>query len=164
MTRRGSLAYYLAAWICGSFFMSVAISIKDPSQLSAAGDTVYARFFTFYFFALILGAAPAMIVGLLLRRAMILIGRERPLLWILIGALVTTLLVIAVGSWGRSFLEALSPRRVPVGELMTFLAGGLVFVYAEGWWLAIPVGAAMAYVLYRIDRAFAPESSSPAVA
>jgi hypothetical protein len=71
--------------------------------------------------------------------------------------------VIAVGGWGRSFLEALPARRVHAGELISLLAGGLVFVYGEGWWLAIPVGAAMAYVLYRIDRAFAPESSASAV-
>ncbi len=29
MTRSGSLAYYLAAWICGCFFMSVLIWLKD---------------------------------------------------------------------------------------------------------------------------------------
>jgi hypothetical protein len=58
MTRRGSLAYYLAAWICGCFFMSVAICLKDPLALVGANIALAARFIYFYFFCADVGSCP----------------------------------------------------------------------------------------------------------
>lgn len=157
MTRRGSLAYYLAAWICGCFFMSVAICLKDPLALVGANIALAARFIYFYFFALMLGAAPTLLGALLLRRAMIIVGRTRAALWMITGALITAGLIVIVGGWARSSLGALHSRAYPA-EFVFALTGGLVFASTEGWWLAIPVGAATAFILYRIDRAFAPQS------
>jgi len=157
MTRRGSLAYYLAAWICGCFFMSLAICFRDGLALVGASIPLAARFIQFYFFALILGAAPALFGALLLRRMVILLGRNRPVIWTIAGALITAGLVIAVGGWARNTLGILRSRAYPA-ELVFALTGGLVFVSVEGWWLAIPAGAATAYILYRIDRAFTPQS------
>ncbi|MFZ0637551.1 MAG: hypothetical protein WA755_16055 [Candidatus Acidiferrales bacterium] len=165
MTRRGSLAYYLAAWICGSFFMSVEISLKDRLALVGAIIPVGARFLYFCFFALILGIAPSLIAALLLRRTMILVGRKRPILWTAAGALITAGLVITVGGWARNSLGLIHSHAYPA-ELVFALTGGLAFVAVEGWWLALPAGAATAYILYRIDRAFSPEqlaNDQPAV-
>ena len=157
MTRRGSLAYYLAAWICGCFFMSVAICIKDRNALAGANFSVAVRLMYFYFFALMLGFAPALFFGLLLRRTAALLGRKHPSIWIAAGAMIAAVLVAAIGGWNRDVMAVAHPRIFPTG-LVFALTGGLGFTHDEGWWLAIPVGAATAYVLYRIDRAFAPQS------
>jgi hypothetical protein len=157
MTRRGSLAYYLAVWICGCFFMSIAICVKDRNALAGANFSAAVRLMYFYFFALMLGFAPALFFGLLLRRTAALLGRKRLSIWIAAGAMIAAVLAAAVGGWNRRAMAVAHPRIFPTG-LVFVLTGGLGFTYDEGSWLAIPVGAATAYVLYRIDRAFAPQS------
>jgi hypothetical protein len=157
MTRRGSLAYYLAVWICGCFFMSIAICVKDRNALAGANFSAAVRLMYFYFFALMLGFAPALFFGLLLRRTAALLGRKHPSIWIAAGAIIAAVLVAAIGRWNRNAMAVAHPRVFPTG-LVFALTGGLGFTYDEGSWLAIPVGAATAYILYRIDRAFAPQS------
>ncbi|HEY4740588.1 MAG TPA: hypothetical protein VIH76_08345 [Candidatus Acidoferrales bacterium] len=159
MTRRGSLAYYLAAWICGCLFMSVAICVKDRNALAGADFSAAVRLMYFYFFSLMLGFAPALIFGFLLRRSAALLGPKHPSIWVAAGAMIAAVLVAAIGGWNRNAMAVAHPRMFPTG-LVFALTGGLGFTYDEGWWLAIPVGAATAYVLYRIDRAFAPQSST----
>jgi hypothetical protein len=159
MTRRGSLAYYLAAWICGCFFMTVAICIKDRNALAGANFSAAVRLMYFYFFSLILGFVPVLLIAFLLRHAAALLGRQNVAIWIAAGAIIPASLIAIVGAWARNAMALTHSGPFPE-VLVSALTGGLVLASAEGWWLAIPVGAATAYVLYRIDRAFAPQSLS----
>ena len=55
MTRRGSLIYYLTAWICGCFFMSLAIWIRDfwgSTVTSPRSHEAFGILF-FYFYGLV---------------------------------------------------------------------------------------------------------------
>ncbi len=59
MTRRGSLVYYLAAWVCGCFFASLVVWIApQESRLSLEGFRGLRIFFFIYFLCLAVGAIP----------------------------------------------------------------------------------------------------------
>jgi hypothetical protein len=62
MTRSGSLAYYLTAWICGCFFMSLAVWTRDLFGANAdnafSTHSVFGLIF-FYFYGLVFGAIAA---------------------------------------------------------------------------------------------------------
>ena len=162
MTRRGSLAYYLAAWILGCFFMSLAIWVKDlwgPSLISAQGHQAFGILF-FYFYGLFFGAAAALVGAFLLRRIMAQLKCKTPSHWAFVGAILAPIFVAILGIWGR---------RMGVGErpgmrLLGILTFGPRNVLDAGWWLAIPAGAATAYFLCRIQRAFSQQQEPPASA
>ena len=75
MTRRGSLIYYLTAWICGCFFMSLAIWIRDLWGSTVASPRSHEAFgiLFFYFYGLVFGALAILIGAFLLRRIMTLL-------------------------------------------------------------------------------------------
>src|ERR1700735_759976 len=66
MTRSGSLAYYLIAWICGCFFMSLCVWTRDLFATSAgdafSAHSVFGLIF-FYFYGLVFGAAASVAGG-----------------------------------------------------------------------------------------------------
>lgn len=153
MTRRGSLIYYLAAWICGCTFMSVCIWLKD--LLGAPVMQAYSMrgavgLLLFNFYALIFGAASAFIGAFLLRQIARVAHWEFAWQWVLAGAILSPALIELLGIWGRHLLAGVEiHRRWPL--LITY---GPTIVLDAGIWLAIPAGAATAFVLYRIHRAF----------
>jgi hypothetical protein len=112
----------------------------------------------FYFFSLMLGFVPTLFIAFLLRHAAALLGRQNVAIWIVAGAIIPASLVAIVGGWARNAMAVPHSGTFPEA-LVSALAGGLVLASAEGWWLTVPAGAATAYILYRIDRAFAPQSS-----
>ncbi|MHB8411109.1 MAG: hypothetical protein ACYDDI_04090 [Candidatus Acidiferrales bacterium] len=153
MTRHGSLAYYLAAWVCGCFFMSLAIWLKD-----LAGPTVgfisfrsAFGFLIFYFYGLLLGAVAALLGGLLLRRAARLAKFRNAWQWIVAGAVATPVLTLILGSFARSA----ATQQTPLPGWLNLISVGPSIVLEAGLWLAAPAGAATAWVLYRVHRAFA---------
>jgi hypothetical protein len=156
MTRRGSLAYYLAAWICGCFFMSVCVWARSMvSADSARGEysiAGYSGFFFVVFCGLLYGAATALIGAFLLRRLMRALKWRSAVQWIVAGGVLAPALIWLVAE----LAHRTSASSVPAPTFVSVLIGGPKMVIAVGWWLAIPAGAATAYVLYRIDRAFAP--------
>ena len=157
MTRRGSLIYYLTAWICGCFFMSLAIWTKDlwnatgPSSRSREAFGVI----FFYFYGLVFGALAVLISAFLLRRIMTLLKCKTPMHWAVAGAILAPLVIGGLGAWGGHIAteQRLEPR------LLSFLLLGPTMVVQRGWWLAIPVGAATGFLLCRVQRAFAPPAS-----
>jgi hypothetical protein len=159
MTRRGSLAYYLAAWICGCFFISAAVWLKDlgnkPVQLVTL--TGAAGLLFFYFYGLLLGAIASLVGAFLLRRLMALARWEQGWQWALAGAILAPLLIGALGAWWR---HATWPAQ-PGPRWLSLLAYGPSVVLDAGLWLAIPAGAATAFVLYRIHRAFTQQWETP---
>jgi hypothetical protein len=158
MTRRGSLVFYLSAWIVGCFFMSLLVWAKNifaarfdlPLSRSAFG------LLFFYFYGLVFGALAALIGAFLLRAITAALKSRTPLEWAMVGALLSPVLVAAFGILGRR-VETVSPL---AARLLGLLTWGPKTVLDVGWWLALPAGAATAYLLCRIERAFAPEQAA----
>lgn len=152
MTRHGSLAYYLAAWVCGCLFMSSfvwvrAAIIRSPeiADLGAAFS-----FLIFNFYGLMLGAPTALLVAFLLRRVADLARYQKSWQWMIVGSALSTALI--AGFW---FLDRINMTgRAMTSRVVGFFGSGPQIVVNSGWWLALPAGAATAWVLYRVQRAF----------
>ncbi len=157
MTRRGSLAYYLAAWICGPTFSSLALWLAN----SAMGSPIVVpgpfgeRFFSFCFVGLILGFFPALIFGFLLR----ILGRFAHLrltwIWAVAGAALATALVNALGWVGMN--AAQSGGGLQLAEMFTY---GPALLRSAGWWMPAVPGAVTGIALARIEFAFGGEASA----
>src|SRR6266566_3570489 len=129
MTRRGTLAYYLAAWVIGCFVVSLLQWIGE----ALAGEIHTASILlTTYFFSLAFGAVAILLFALLLRRSMRLLGTHALWIWFLSGAIL---------SLGEIFVAA-------VLDAADVLAG-------HNFWQAPVDGALTAVVLCLVDRAFA---------
>lgn len=161
MTRRGSLAYYLAAWVCGCAFISFCvwaqISLTGAEALGGPAGVISLLFAIFY--GLMYNAPAALLSAFLLRCAAHIAKSEKSWQWMLLGAAITTLLFVALG-WlgGASQADMAKPLR----DFADIFSVGPSMVFKSGWWLAIPAGAATAWVLFRTDRAFGPRSDNPA--
>ena len=155
MTRRGSLIYYLSAWILGCFFMSLLVWVKDMFAATLDAPMTRSAFglLFFYFYGLIFGALAALIGAFLLRAVMAALKCKTPIHWSVAGAVMAPLVIAILGIWGRRAGMVQRPGMRLVG-LLTF---GPKTVLEAGWWLAIPAGAPTAYLLCRIQRAFAPQ-------
>jgi hypothetical protein len=158
MTRRGSLAYYLTAWICGCFFMSLAVWIRDLFGASPndafSSRSVFGLIF-FYFYGLVFGAIAALIGAFVLRRVMVALQCLTATHWAAVGAMLAPVLIAILGILGKRMgTEGQGGLRVL--RLITY---GPMTVFEAGWWLPIPAGAASAYLLGRVQRAFAPQKS-----
>ena len=155
MTRRGSLIYYLSAWILGCFFMSLLVWVKDLFAVTLETPISRSAFglLFFYFYGLVFGAVAALVGAFLLRVVMAALKCKTPIHWAVVGAILAPALIATLGIWGRRGGMAQRPGMRLVG-LLTF---GPKTVLEAGWWLAIPAGAATAYLLCRIQRAFAAQ-------
>lgn len=162
MTRRGSIVYYMAAWACGCLFMSLAVWLSgkwEPTHWTP-GFKGASGFLAFYFLSLILGAFTALLFAFLLRRSVAVLGWRQPWQWIAVGAVLAPLTI-----WVSGLAEVSRTSQVELGRwvvtllLLFFAAPALV--REKGLWLAVPVGAATALVLYHIHRAFEPRPDTP---
>ena len=103
MTRRGSLIYYLTAWICGCFFMSLAIWTRDLWSVATGPSSRSREAFGvlfFYFYGLVFGALAVLIGAFLLRRIMALLKCKTPSHWAVAGAILAPALIGGLGAWG----------------------------------------------------------------
>jgi hypothetical protein len=158
MTRRGTLAYYLAAWVIGCFVISALMLAKD--LVNGAGNVNGAVLITTYFFALIFGAADALLFAMLLRRVMRLWGTSVVWHWLLAGAavgLVLMLLVQVDDAWTRWR----APLTGPAGYLFQVFLMAPDALRRSAWWQAPLGGGITAAVLALVDRAFARTEPLP---
>jgi len=160
MTRHGSLAYYLAAWVCGCFFISLAVWLKDLANPGIGFISFRSAFgfLIFDFYGMILGVVAALLGGFLLRRAAALAKFRHVWQWIFTGAIVEPVLIFILGSFAKS--AALEQRSLP--GWLNLISFGPAVVWKVGLWLAAPAGAATAWVLYRVHRAFAQPAGNSA--
>ncbi len=158
MTRRGSLAYYLAAWICGCSFVSLAIWLRDLEGPTIGFVNIRNAFglLFFCFYGLILGAVSAFLGGFLLRWVAVRGGWKQAWQWVVAGSILAPLLIAPLGWIERS--AAWHQKKLP--RLVFLAAYGPSVVLDTGLWLAIPAGALTAWVLYRIHRAFEPKPNA----
>lgn len=151
MTRRGSLAYYLASWACGCFFMTVSFAgLPKPEQFP---HRIVLELIYLYFLALFFGAFTSLLFGFLLRRIAGGLEFARAWQWILTGAILAPILVSALGSimlvQGRATEFLLSIQLYFLYAPQLIVSGG-----AKMLWRVIPAGAATAFVLFRVHQAF----------
>jgi len=157
MTRRGSIVYYLSAWILGCFFMSLLVWIRE--MFAATLDIPLSRsafgLLFVYFYGLLAGALAALLGAFVLRIIMAALKCKTPAHWAVVGAVLAPVLIVILGILGRRIETAQHPDL----RLMGFLTLGPKTVLDAGWWVAIPAGAVTAYFLCRIQRAFAPQQA-----
>ena len=156
LTRRGSLAYYLGAWVCGGFFFSVAIFLFAPKYSDFGLTMDMHSFLSVCFLVLFYGWVATLGFAFLLRRMAGVFRWNRAWPWTISGGALTLFLAftlffvvgphISPSGWMR-FLGMLFELQGADGTPMTSrnTLAGLAMVLA---------GMATAYVLFRVDLAF----------
>jgi hypothetical protein len=161
MTRRGTLAYYLAAWVIGCFVISVMAWIAAPQDAPAEG---VARLLILYFLSLTYGAADILLFAFLLRGAMRLWGTHNVFVWIGAGAAIGAALVRLL-LWSGDWLTSVSPLSAhgPISYALLAFWTAPNALRLAGIWQAPVGGAATAAILCLVDRAFnRPEEEADA--
>lgn len=153
MTRQGSLAYYLAAWVCGCFFMSFTIWFGN--ELRPTVPRSVPLLFYIYFISLIFGAAMCLLFGFVIRYAASLMTWSRVWHWLAGGAIIAPVLTGLVGAISASHFLKGSGWRAWI--FVPLMGPYLIASSGRGWVLLLtsPAGAATAWVLFRVQRAFA---------
>ncbi|MGO9642754.1 MAG: hypothetical protein ACLP1Y_15775 [Candidatus Acidiferrales bacterium] len=154
MTRRGSLVYYLTGWVCGSFFLAVAVWIHS---LARGGQPLFvskgaADLLTIYFFSLAFGWFQSIFGAFFLRRIAIYAKFDEPWQWFLTGAALWPLLIFLLDKIGGS--ATWGPDSSNSGWTLFIL--GAMIVRREAIWIAAPAGGLAALVLFAVNRSFAP--------
>ena len=155
MTRQGTLAYYLAAWVIGGFFVALAGWVIDVRQGEPASA---ARFLTGYFLVLIFGAVDCLLFAFLLRRVMRLLRAQATWVWFVTGAVVATVLVLILVRVA-GFLLLHSDEAV-FGYVFKAVLVAPSVLRLSGLWQVPIEGAATGAVLSLIDRAFGMQPAS----
>jgi len=152
MTRQGSLVYYLAAWVCGSFFLSLAVwihaAVRGGQPLFAPKGA--ADLLTIYFFCLAFGWFQSLLGGFLLRRFAIFTGSYEAWQWFIVGAVLWPIIILILDKIGGS--ATWGPNSAN-GAWTMFVTGAMI-VRREGTWIAAPAGGLVGLVLFTINRAF----------
>jgi hypothetical protein len=166
MTRRGTLAYYLAAWVIGCFVISLMVWLFAPAQ-EGAQLPAPARLLILYFLSLAYGAVDILLFAFVLRAAMRLARTHNIVVWIVAGAILGAALVRLL-LWSGDALVGASPLsgRGPLGYLLLAFWTAPNALRRAGIWQAPVGGALTATVLCLVDRAFnrpaeEPESAKP---
>ena len=160
MTRHGSLAYYLASWVCGCFFMSLSLWLAFT--LHFGGSNFYSmngaarNVWLFCFFGWVWGAGMSILGAFLLRRIAHALQLRNAIGWVALGSGLIVVLVLALGELARWFTPSSHILAAILGY--SFLQAPAVILEA-GWWLSVPTGALTALILYRVDRAFGPHGA-----
>jgi hypothetical protein len=168
MTRRGTLAYYLAAWVVGCFVLSVIAWAFSAPQDGVPMDPP-ARLLVLYFLSLLYGAPDMLVFAFLLRATMRLFKSHMLWLWIVGGGVLGTALVRLLLWSGDSLVGATaSSGRGPLGYLLLVFWTAPNALRRAGIWQAPVGGALTAVVLCLVDRAFNrpgdPDSANPSPA
>jgi hypothetical protein len=161
MTSRGSLAYYLAAWVCGcsSMALSFWIELQFSRRASLQGTFQGVSLLGLCFFGLFLGAVPSLLFAWILRRLLKWIRAERLWIWIIAGAAIAFSLVWSLVALGQLLRD---PRSLPYSALpiWPFLVVGPLALSEGSLWITLPVGAATAAILFAVNRTFAQKTES----
>ena len=161
MTSRGSLAYYLAAWVCGCSIMAFAfwMELQFSRRASLQGTFQGVSFLGFCFFGLFFGAVPSLLFAWILRRLLKLFHAEAFWIWIAAGATIALALLWCLVALGELLRD---PRSLPYSALpiWPFLVVGPLALAEGSIWITLPVGAATAAILFAVNRTFAQKTEA----
>ena len=154
MTRSGSIAYYLAAVVCGSFFFTLAHFLVGTDR---GNDPDWVRAFLFAFFLdTIFGCIPQILAAFVLRRLAGPLRWTKAWHWAIGGAGVFLLVLIVLGILGTAFDRVAGGSRIaPLGP---FVFGQATM--RSGIWQTLSAGALTALVLYSVQRAFGRQGTA----
>lgn len=155
MTRRGTLAYYLAAWVIGCF---VAAFLQWLGEALAGEVGTASILLTTYFFSLIFGATAILLFAFLLRRSMRLAGTHALWAWILGGAILAFLEIWALVHAQGALLSIRSGEFAEIFFAAVLKAADSLA--GRNLWQAPAGGAITAAALCLVDRAFAYTSEA----
>ena len=161
MTRRGSLVYYLASWICGGLFLTVAMFLQErasPTGMGIGPSAAGAAIITTYFLVLIFGAFLSLLFAFLLRRSMGWFRAERLWQWVLAGTILALPMAWVVR--GASRVTDRSGLQGTGYQVAVLLFLGVRGIAEHHVLLALPVAALTSVVLFLIHRAFAERAES----
>jgi hypothetical protein len=149
MTRRGTLAYYLAAWVIGCPVVALVFWLIESVQTGSASSSALLEI---CFFALMSGALDSLLFAFLLRRVMHGLGTRNAAVWSLTGAVLSFVLVFLLAWFFGKLLGSM--QQGPAYFLSSFVFTGPEAMWRSGWWQAPIEGAGIAAVLCLVDRAF----------
>ena len=157
MTRRGSLAYYLAAWVIGCFVVSVGPWLR---AMNSAHSGISSNLLFIYFIALVVGAVDLLLYAFVLRVLMRWCNTHELWMWSLAG-MSTAYILMRVLTWGAriwSQVPALEQSGLDIIYRGVFAAP----VVSRGLspWVVLVDGAVMGVILCLVDRAFS-QSAEP---
>ncbi|HXN21431.1 MAG TPA: hypothetical protein VOA41_01655 [Candidatus Dormibacteraeota bacterium] len=158
MTRRGSLAYYLAAWVCGGLFFAATSFITAPRN-SVYGLTPDTRgFLVASFFVLAYGWVFTLAFAFILRRLASVLRWHRPWPWTIFGGALALAFALACSALPVAWLLRSSWLRSLAGlfELNASSGASLSSRSALAGLATILAGMLTAFLLFRVDRAFSP--------
>jgi hypothetical protein len=161
MTRRGSLVYYLASWICGGLFLTVAMYLQErasPEGMGIGPSGAGAAIITTYFLVLIFCAFLSIVFAFLLRLSMRWLHAESLWQWVLAGIVLALPMAWAV----RAASHATDAAGVQgtARQIAVFLFLGARGIAERHALLGLPVAALTAAVLFLIHRAFAEKTET----
>jgi hypothetical protein len=161
MTRRGSLVYYLASWIIGGFFLTVAMYLQEratPEGMGIGPSGAGAAILTTYFLVLVFCAFLSVVFAFFLRLGMRWLRAESLWQWVLAGVVLSVPLTWGV-RWASRATDAAglegAARQVAV---LLFL--GVRGIAEHHPLLGLPAAGLNAAVLFLIHRAFLQQSES----
>jgi hypothetical protein len=164
MTPRGTLAYYFVAVVVGCFFMVLGITAIGEGSLrfSTAG---LRDFFLLYFLALVYGWFTMVLLGFVLRVAARRLKWTRGIAWVAAGAVLAPAVVWGLYAlWAKTFARwALGGPQVAWWMVFGGAIGVAEFASSRPAATAacVFVGAATAFFLHRVHRAFEPGEPGP---
>jgi hypothetical protein len=162
MTRRGSLVYYLASWICGGLFLTLAMYLQErasPQGIGIGPTGAGVAIITTYFLVLVFCAFLSVVFAFLLRLSMDWLRAERLWHWALAGAILAMPM-----TWGVRLASRATDAAGLQGagrQIAVLLFLGVRGIAENHPFLGLPVAALNAAVLFLIHRAFSQKSESP---
>jgi hypothetical protein len=161
MTRRGSLVYYLASWICGGLFLTVAMYLQErvsPEGMGIGPSGAGAAIIMTYFLVLIFCAFLSLVFAFLLRLSMRWLHAEHLWQWALAGIILSMPMTWGV-RWASRATDAAGLQGAG-RQIAVLLFLGVRGIAERHALLGLPVAALTAAVLFLIHRAFAQKAES----
>ena len=159
MTRRGSLVYYLASWICGGLFLTIAMYLQErasPEGMGMGPAGAGAAILTTYFLVLIFCAFLSVVFAFFLRLFMDWLRAEKLWQWAVAGVILSLPLTWGV-RWASRITDAAGLQGA-ARQIAVFLFLGVRGIAEHHALLGLPVAALNAAVLFLIHRAFAQKA------
>ena len=161
MTSRGSLVYYLASWICGGLFLTVAMFLREqasPEGMGIGPIGAGAAIITTYFLVLVFCAFLSVVFAFFLRLSMDWLHAESLWQWALAGIILSVPMTWGV-RWASSATDAAGLQGAG-RQIAVLLFLGVRGIAEHHALLGLPVAALTAAVLFLIHRAFAEKAES----